>query len=506
MTEVAEQDWQQLHPRTTLAGIVLAAAALTGAGLPVAIGLLVVGVGPGWVAFWVVGGIVVLTAAAAVIELLRVRATRYRIGTDRLELRFRLIGSSTRSLPLRRIRTVDLTADPVQRALGLVAMRFGTGDQSGTEFRLVAVGRDTAEVLRTAILGESAAESRDRTGRLATFDPSWIRYAPLSLGTPVIGIGAFGAVLQVADWFGAVPVLWRLAAARLEAVPLPLVVLLLLAVALVIGVVGSLAIYVESWWGYRLDRDPDGTLHVRHGLLVQRSSSFQGARIRGVSLAEPLGYRWAGAAMLKVIAVGTEAPQGDQSKQRVSTVVVPPSPRAISVAAAESILGSPVPEPLRPHPPAAARRRYRWSVLLLLAVLVLLAVPAVLVSAELWWLVGGVSVLGAPATWLLARDNAAGLGHLITTEHVVLRSGSVFRATHLLLRTGVLGWNLLRSPAQRRLGLVTLVATSAGSPGHFRLPDVTPGQAAELQLSTDPVWERLWPVGGDPVGGESVSG
>src|SRR5690606_32633739 len=163
-----------------------------------------------------------------------------------------------------------------------------------------------------------------------------------------------------------------------------------------------------------------------------RSSSFQGARIRGVSLAEPLGYRWAGAAMLKVIAVGTEAPQGDQSKQRVSTVVVPPSPRAISVAAAESILGSPVPEPLRPHPPAAAGGRYGWSVLLLLAVLLrlavlgLLGVPAVLGSAELWWLVGGVSVLGAPATWLLARDNAAGLGHLITTEHVVLRSGSVF--------------------------------------------------------------------------------
>lgn len=489
----AEPEWLRLHPLTTIAGVVLTAGALVGAGVPVTIALLLGGVAPGWVAFWVLGSVVVVTAGAAMIEFLRVRATRYRISADRLELRFSLIGSSVRSLPLRRIRTVDITADLVQRRLGLAAVRFGTGDQSGTQYRLTTVAAETAEQLRVAILGESAGHAgQDRTGRLATFDPTWIRYAPVSLGTPLIGIGAFGAVLQVADWFGAVPAVWAVVAGVLSAIPLPVQILILLGVALAIGVIGSMAIFVESWWGYRLDRDPDGTLHVQRGLLVRRSSSFQGARIRGVTLAEPLGYRRTGAAMLRVVAVGADTSQQDESKHKESTVVVPPSPRSVGIAAGEAIMGTAIPEVLAGHPPAAAHRRYRWSVLIFAGVLVLLAVPAVLLSPELWWLVGGAAVVGAPVTWFLARDSAAGLGHLISPDHVILRSGSVFRDTHVLSRKGLLGWNLTRSPAQRRLRLVTLVATSAGSPGQFRLPDVAPAQAVDLQRTAGTVWDRLW--------------
>ncbi|MFC7623829.1 PH domain-containing protein [Microlunatus sp. GCM10028923] len=498
----AEPEWQRLHPLTTIAGTVLTAGVLIGAAVPIAIGMLLGGVAPGWVALWVGGGIVVLTAAATVIEFLRVRASRYRIGADRLELRFSLIGSSVRSLPLRRIRTVDITADLVQRRLGLASVRFGTGDQSGSQYRLITVARETAEQLRSAVLGESAGHAgRDQTGRLATFDPAWIRYAPVSLGTPLIGVGAFGAAIQVADWFGAVPVVWRAVSGLLAAIPLPVQILILLAVALVIGVIGSMAIFVESWWGYRLDRDPDGTLHVQRGLLVRRSSSFQGERIRGVTLAEPLGYRRTGAAMLRVVAVGADTSQQDESKHKESTVVVPPSPRSVAVAAGEAITGTAFPDQLTTHPPAAAHRRYRWSVLIFVVVLALLAVPAALLSAELWWLVGGAAVVGAPVTWFLARDSAAGLGHLITADQVILRSGSVFRDTHVLSRKGLLGWNLTRSPAQRRLRLATLVATSAGSPGQFRLPDVAPEQAAELQRTAGPVWDRLWVESEQPASG-----
>ncbi|WP_152363765.1 PH domain-containing protein [Microlunatus speluncae] len=486
-------DWQRLHPRTTLAGVVLAAGALIAAGVPVAIALLIGGVAPGWVAFWVGGSVVVLTAGAAVIEIFRVRATDYRIHGDRLELRFRLIGSSIRSLPLQRIRAVDLTADVVQRRLGLSAVRFGTGDQTGTEFRLIAVATETAEDLRTAILGEVAGRAgRDRTGRLATFEPAWVRYAPVSLGTPVIGIGVFGAATQVASWFDAVPTLWRTVSGLMAAIPLPLQILILLAVALVIGVIGSVALYVESWWGYQLDRDADGTLHLQRGLLVRRSSSFQGARIRGVTLLEPLGYRRTGAAMLRVVAVGVETSQQDESKHQVSSTIVPPAPRSVATAVAEAITRTPVPAELRAHPPAAAHRRYRWSAAIFVTVLALLAVPAILLAPELWWLVGGAAVIGAPVTWFLARDAAAGLGHLIIDDRVILRSGSVFRSTEVLAHDGLLGWNLKRSPAQRRLGLCTLVATSAASPGQFRLPDVAPAQAVELQRTSGPVWDRLW--------------
>ncbi|WP_172836035.1 PH domain-containing protein [Microlunatus soli] len=492
-----EQPWQRLHPRTVLASTAMTFGGVVGAGVPVAIGLLLGGVGIGWIALWVVGGIIVVTGAIAVFEALRVRASRFRLREDRIDLRVSLFASSTRSLPLRRIRAVDINADLAQRRLGLASVRLGTGDQSGSRFELTAIDRTQAEALRTAILGERSAATGDRVGRLATFDPSWLRYAPVSLGTPLIGIAALGAIVQVADWFNAVPRLLGVFNDALGALPIPVRILILLVVAVLVGIVGSLLFFVESWWGYQLDRDPDGTLHLQRGLIVRRSSSYQGARIRGVGLDEPIGYRRVGAAKLHVVAVGLDTTKEDGSKKEDSTTIVPAAPREVAVGVAAAILDADPPTSLQSHPHAAAGRRYRWSLLALIAVLIMAAVPAILWSAlrgsaDLWWLVAVLALLGIPISWWLCRDNIAGLGHLITPEHVVLRSGSVFRRTNILRRRGLLGWNLRQSPAQRRLGLVTLVATSAASPGSFRLPDVDPSDAHRLLATAGPAWELLW--------------
>lgn len=504
LVEEADAPWLRLHPRTMLASTAMTLGGIAGAGIPVAIGLWLGGVGIGRILLWVVGGIVVVTAAIAVFEALRVRASRYRLRADRIDLRVSLFASSARSLPLRRIRTVDINADLVQRRLGLASVRLGTGDQSGSRFILTSIGRESAEELRTRILGRAPSRTEAGTGRLATFQPSWIRYAPVSLGTPVIGVAALGAVVQVADWFNAVPRLWGVVTDVLGAVSLPLQILVLLVIAVLIGIVGSLIFFVESWWGYRLDRDDTGTLHLQRGLLVRRSSSYQGARIRGVGLDEPVGYRRVGAAKLHVVAVGLDTQQEDGSKKQDSTTIVPAAPRAVALGVAAAILGADPPTRLRTHPPAAARRRYRWSVLAVAAVLVVLAVPAVLWStfqgsAGLWWLVVLGAVFAIPIAWWVCRDNIRGLGHLITDDHVVLRSGSVFRRTDILQRRGLLGWNLRQSPGQRKLGLVTLVATSSASPGSFRLPDVDPAAARELLATAGPAWELLWhPVSAAP--------
>lgn len=490
--------WSRLHPLTALAGTLFAGAIVFGSGLVTAVALLIGGVGPGWVALWTGGGTLVVTAVIGGIEVLRVRAISYRFGSDRLELRIRFIGSSVRSLPLDRIRTIDLTADIFQRVFGLTSVRFGTGDQSGTQFTLTALGRTEAEGLRRRLIGSTAPDTGPDdgpipgVGRLATFDPRWIRYAPVSLGTPALGLAAFGGVVQVADWFSAVPTLWTYVTGLLGPLGLALQILVLLLLALVVGVVASMIIFIESWWGYRLDRDPDGTLHIQRGLLVRRSSSYAGARVRGFIVDEPIGYRLAGAAKLRVVAVGLQTEQSSGSKQPESSTIVPPAPRPVVAGVAAVISGRPLPTDLVGHPPAAARRRYRWAVLIFLGVLALPAIPAVLVSSELRWLVGGAAVIGLPVGWWLTRDNISGLGHLITDDQVVLRSGSVFRSTVVLTRAGLLGWNLRQSPGQRRLGLVTLVATSAASPGHFRLPDVDPDQAAELQRTSGDVWDPLW--------------
>src|SRR5699024_4031647 len=99
------------------------------------------------------------------------------------------------------------------------------------------------------------------------------------------------------------------------------------------------------------------------------------------------------------------------------------------------------------------------------------------------------AVSSAVAAWVVI-DNYRGLGHATTDSTVALRKGSVLRGTDLLRREGVLGWNLRRTPFQKRAGLVTMVATSAGGTGAFRLPGGR-RDAAGVAATAGDVWEHL---------------
>lgn len=117
-------------------------------------------------------------------------------------------------------------------------------------------------------------------------------------------------------------------------------------------------------------------------------------------------------------------------------------------------------------------------------------VPAV-IWPWLWWVPAVALVLSAASAIWAALDNARGLGHEITGGVVALRKGSLMRRTDVLERDGILGWNIRRSPLQRRAGLATLVATTAGGSGAFRLPDVGREQAPALWRTAGPVWDHL---------------
>ena len=64
------------------------------------------------------------------IGIVRYATTRYRIHGDRVELKRGLISTHLTSTPLDRVRTVDLTASPVHRILGVATLRIGTGTAS----------------------------------------------------------------------------------------------------------------------------------------------------------------------------------------------------------------------------------------------------------------------------------------------------------------------------------------------------------------------------------------
>ncbi|GAA2165395.1 MULTISPECIES: PH domain-containing protein [Glycomyces] len=474
MTDVSETAWLRLHRDGLKVTALYMAGVMCGAGTPAAIGI---ASGTSWpVALaWVVPGAALVVGAVVLLELVRLRTTRYRVTESRVEMHTGVLFKRRRSLARERIRSVDLAANPLERVFGLTKVKVGTGETgsgsgSTTEQTLTldSVHRAEADRLRLALLRRGAAAETDTEGRLATWEPGWLKYAPLSFLTPMLAGVAVGAVFQVADWFGKGGLPVEITADLVREYGAWTVLGLGLAVLLVVGAVASLVLQGEAWWQHRLDREPGGTLRVRRGLMVARSLSLEEERIRGIEIVEPLGVRTAGAGRLDVVAIGLKT---NEEGSDLSTLV-PAAPLEKTLAAAEAVIG-PVDAELTPHPRAALHRRVRWAVVtvLLCAVLavaahLLWAMPALLSAAVILAAVG----ISAFAVWT-AFDSYASLGHATTARYLVSRRGSTRRATVHLDRSGVIGWRLQQSVFQRRMGLMTLDATTAAGRGHYAVVD-----------------------------------
>jgi putative membrane protein len=138
----------------------------------------------------------------------------------------------------------------------------------------------------------------------------------------------------------------------------------------------------------------------------------------------------------------------------------------------------PVRVPLTRHGPRARLRRHTRALLgtaLIIGVL-----------AALWWLANWpswpviVSLFLIPVAVLLAEDRYRSLGHALTGHILVFRQGSLVRRRNMLVRDGIIGWNLRQSLFQRRAGVVTVEATTAGGRQRYAALDVPVGLAARV--------------------------
>ncbi|MFG2403088.1 PH domain-containing protein [Streptomyces brevispora] len=511
----APADWRRLDRRTVLLAALLTGGVAAGAAVPTTLGLSGrLGFGPA--VAWVLTGAAVLIAFGAGADYVRWRRTRYRVGADRVELHTGLLLVKKRSLARERIRSVDLTAHLLQRVLGLVTVRIGTGEHTGGEstLELDPVLRAEGERLRRALLerGLTATSGSHREGELVSLDPRWIRYAPLSFVAPALGGAAAGAVLQVSDWFGAQGQVIDWVGDRYRDTSL-LSVLVLLAVAVVLaGVVGALGLWVEMWWNYRLEREPGGTLRIRRGLLTSRSVSIEERRLRGVDLVEPFGIRLLGAARIDAITTGLA--KDDEEQHGDHNTLLPAAPRLVADTVAAAVLRettSPTGAPLTAHPTTARGRRLRralWAVLVLVLVLALLGV---LLTPVLLWVALGCAAVGLPAGVLLARDAYRGLGHALSGDYLVTRSGALRRSTAALERAGVIGWTVRQSYFQRRAGLLDITATTAAGAGAYTVYDVDAAEGLDfaseaVQGLLEPFLERVAASGRGPAAERVAAG
>ncbi|MEU8764163.1 PH domain-containing protein [Streptomyces sp. NPDC048659] len=484
-----------MHPRSLLAGAAVLCGVAGGGALPAFLSLSA-GSRPAWqAAAWVLAGAFLLIGGGTAADWIRLRRTRYRIGPELVELHTGLVVVKRRSLARERIRSVDLTANPLQRVLGLVKVGIGTGEHAGSEstLELDLVARAEGEQLRHTLLARlKGPEDPVHDGVLASVDPRWIRYAPVSFVTPLLATAAAGAVMQVSDWFGAQDEVIHWIGDRFEEVSLTWMIVDLVLIAVVAGLLGALGLWVEMWYRYRLEREPGGTLRVRRGLFTARSISLEERRLRGVELVEPLGVRLFRAA--RVDAVATGLAQSDDDKHGDLKNLAPPVPRALADRIAAQVLREtepPTGAPLTGHPRAARRRRIRWALWGGLGPAALLAGLGLWLTPVLLYVAGATAALLTPVLVALALDAYRNLGHGVSGAYLVTRSGTVRRSTVALQRAGVVGWTVKQSWFQRRAGVLTLNATTAAGEGAYAVHDAAESEG--LAFAADAVPDLLAP-------------
>jgi putative membrane protein len=479
-------EWRRLSPRMLLVHPIHDLVRQ----LPLLIGSLVVGASTGN-AMWAVA----VTAFLVAFGVARWFTTAYRIDDEQISRREGVLQRKVLSLPRSRIRSVSTDARLLHRLLGLTVVKLGTGQEAkgSAEFALDAVRSEEVAGLRALLLDESrsvASEQRTPERVLARWQPSWLRYSPLSFTGLAMIAAAVGLVYQT----GAVARLENSelaqqgldAAARLGVLAsVGLAVLGVLLFSVLLSVLRSLVTFGNLVLSRREDEGGHAVLHLQHGLLRVREYTYDTARLRGGTIREPLLVRAFGGARLDAVMTGV-AGAGEAS------LLLPPCPRATAEMVLAELTNPVVAGgELRRHGPAAVRRRWTRALALPVALVVALAAASVFVPVPPWaWILCAVLFTGGG---LLALDRARALGHRAGDGWLVARSGSLDRRRDCIAAGGVIGWTVRQTFFQRRAGVATLVAATAAGLKAYRVLDVPAELAWSVAAATTPwVAEMEW--------------
>ena len=435
------------------------------------------------------------TAAVIALGISRWVTTRYRITPTVVEVRRGLFQRKHLTVPRDRVRTVDVSAHPLQRALHLVKVRIGTGTshQRADELALDGLPAAAAGPLRAELLHRAHPPQATRTAdpdetELAALDPRWIFFAPATLSgvvTAAFLIGLGWRLINEASVDPATFDLTRRTISYLRSTPVWVDVLQGAAGVILVVTLLSLGGYVVSFWGYRLVRHARGSLQVSRGLLTTRATSIEERRLHGVERWEPLLLRAVGGARLTAIATGLR----ERGSDRGNALLVPPAPIGTVVRVEGEVLRSSGPHgagsvDLTMHGPAARRRRYTRA---LGVVAVVAAVLLALIRWAHWPVAFAVAVpVALVLATALAQDRYRNLGHAIVGRpaagdaRLVIRTGSLVRKRVVLAVPGVIGVTLRQSFFQRRNGLISLTVTTAAGAQHYVVPDLPEPMASDL--------------------------
>lgn len=505
MSEPAAEQWQRLSSRVVWVDVLVSVLSL----LPGVAAIWVFGADPSLTALWPLAFVAVAGLSGAAADILRWAFTTYRLTATDIEQRSGVFVRRHRTLHRDRVRSVDIATKLRHRIAGLRIVTVGAGQQAGAgEAALVldALSAADAAALREDLFNTTVAspsptattadvlDTTDKRGEreggdraaevLAVFKPWWAVYNMFSIWAYAMaagllwggfwllssfGIDVVGVVANMADW---------------DSLGWVVITILVLAVTGLLGALGLGVNFLLSYWKFELARIRTGDhshLRTRRGLLSTREVLRDELRMRGLSISEPLLWRWMRMADTNVITTGLNAWDPQEP-----TAILPRGPVTESHRVAGKIFGpeNPFEATLTKHPRTALRRRLWWGTA------GSAAAPAALLLPALTGVIPGWMPWAAAAAWppaLLAAVVAyRALGHAIADEYVVVRSGLLSRTTSALRRDAVSTVAVRQSLLQRRLGLATVSAMTAAGWSTYEIPDVPADQAAGLASDAAP--------------------
>ena len=536
-TPAADGEWRRLSVRVIWVDLVQSVVSL----LPAVVAIAVFQVEVSFGALWPLIAVAAWGVIGAIVDAVRWLFTSYRVSESDIERRTGVFVRRRRSVRRDRIRSVDTSAKLRHRLAGLRVVAIGAGQQTSAgeaAFLLDALTRTDAERLRRELIREGAAAQgaavqgaavqgaavqraavqltaaeRDLadSGRgdesgpaaaasvpprgsqargsadtevFATLRPWWVVYNLFSIWAYLMAAGLLWGAFWLASSFGMnlLDVATSLADWD-ELGPLGTIVIALVFAGFV-GAVGMGVNFLVSYWRFELARvrSSDGSfLRTRRGLLSTREVNRDEARMRGLTISEPLLWRWMGMADTNVITTGLGIWDLNEP-----TAILPRGPKSVAREVGARVLGvpSPLEVDLPRHPRAALRRRLWWATATAGVVVALVALPVATGAAPVWVLWAALGVW--PVCLAAAVVAYRALGHAIVGDYLIVRGGLMSRATSALRRDAVSTIAVRQSILQRRLGLSTVAAMTAAGWSAYEARDVAAPDAVSFAARAAP--------------------
>ncbi|PSQ43961.1 hypothetical protein BRD17_05230 [Halobacteriales archaeon SW_7_68_16] len=396
----------------------------------------------------VVGGVMLASAY----ELLRYRRIEYDLSPSTIALRTGVFSRREREVPRRRVQTVDVSRNALQRLLGIATVRFDTAGGDGAEITLVGVAGAEADRLRRELGGEVATP--DDAGTV--FALRGRTFALFCLTSVEAGATAIGsAVVTVTS----VPRLVDPSSVGIVVAAIPgrgpgRIVVGIVAVAALAWLL-SVAILFVRYYGFRLVRSGD-ELQYERGLVTRYSGTIPLDKLQTMTVDESVVARRFGYATLRVETASTAGDEGGLH----AAVPLARRDRVLRVARSLDPVGEAFDEDLT-APPRRARTRYfvRYGVVAL-AASVVAAEALVALSASPFAAL--VVLLPVPVAAHLTWTNR---GYATADAGLVTRTGVFVRHTRVAPYYRLQTLSRAATLFQRRRDLATVIGDTAGAGG-----------------------------------------